>query len=182
MFVLLSFALAIPSPKVKTHIEYLKEMIPSEIPVGFKRLQPNKQHALAKIFMEDPSVLAILNRHKKGEGVVEGVAKGTSSLYFVPNGDGREYVLKHRGQIITLLALQRRSLFPISNPFSINRAQTFQDSIEAYKRECRKFTPFHEGFRYAWSGSSCSFGEVWIEWDPTQRFSFVVLTQKEAEE
>ena len=159
MFILLSYALAMPSTQVSAHIEILKTIEIEEIyPSEFKKLRPNKQHALAHALMEEPSFLAVLNRHKKGEGVVEGLARGSSTLHMFSQQQQRSYFLRHKGQMVSMLALERSVLFPIKDPFSINRAQTFRHSLEAYKRECKKFTPFKEELRYSWRGSGCSFG------------------------
>ena len=180
MFFLLMYAWAQPNSFVSRHLEVIQEESLREALISRKIthsiLKREKQEMMAEGLLRSPGLLSLLNRYGVGEGSVEELATGKSTLLLSSGKNRKEFFWKREnGTRISVLSLTREELYPIADPFSPYRAEMFHHSLHSFQKECKKFTLDKVEHRFLWRGSSCSFGKVWLEWNPTKDFAFIAL-------
>ena len=180
MFFLLMQAWAQPNSFVSQHLEIVQETSFREALISrnitHSVLKREQKEMMAEGLFRSPGLLSLLNRYGAGVGTVEELATGKSTLLQVSGASRKEFFwTRADGTRISVLSLTKQELYPIADPFSPYRAEMFHHSLHAFQKECKKFTLDKAEHRFLWRGTSCSFGKVWLEWNPTEDFSFVAL-------
>ena len=141
-------------------------------------INPLARHSIADSLMQKPSFLAMLNRYGMGKDVVHDIAQKKKELFVFRKKYSRWYLLKENNNILfTMLALSKEEIYPEKDPFSKSRNQTLFDSIRHLKKGCKSFSAEADGFVRRWTGQGCTYGNVWIEWEPTRAYPMYVLIE-----
>jgi hypothetical protein len=142
------------------------------------KVNPLRRHAIADAMMMKPSFLAMLNRYGLGQDVVRDVAQGKKDLFLAKKTTAHWFWLKNNNDIDSwMLVVTRKEMYPEKNPFSRTRNDVLFDSIRHMKLGCRDFMGEIDGTLRRWVGQNCSYGNIWMEWDPTREGIFRMLVQ-----
>lgn len=149
---------------------------------GMKKMivLPTRSHAIADAVLKKPSVLGMLNRYDLGENITKDIANNTVQVYKASDAVSQwVWIEKDDKPLFVVVSITKKEMYPIADPFSGNRNEVLFHSIRQLKSNCQIFSGAIDGVVRRWEGSSCSFGSVWMEWNPTNEYSFRVLVQLE---
>ena len=146
-----------------------------------QRVNPLRQHAIAKALLAKPSFLAMINRYVSGADVAKDVATQKKDVYVLRKRSSRWYWLKDGDNTqFVMLALDKKEIYPERDPFSKVRNKTLFDSIRHLQEGCSRFTSEIDGTLRRWTGQNCPYGNIWIEWEATRKFPMYVLIQRQS--
>jgi hypothetical protein len=145
------------------------------------KVNPLRRHAIADSMMMKPSFLAMLNRYGLGTNVVRDVARGEKELFLATKRNAQWFWLKNGDRIDSwMIVISKKEMYPEKNPFSGSRNDVLFDSIRHMKTGCRNFMAEIDGPLRRWVGQDCSYGKIWMEWDPTRDGIFRILVQSQS--
>lgn len=139
---------------------------------------PTQSNAVADAIFKKPSFIGMLNRYGLGDDVVNDIATSKVAVFKAENSVSKWLWLTREEQpAFLMVSITRKEMYPITNPFSEIRNDVLFHSIRHIKATCKNFSGAIDGVVRKWEASECSFGNAWIEWNPTMEYSFRILIQ-----